>query len=129
MPRRPEPPSPLRASRSNCPIGGALDLLGDRWTLLVVRDLFAGKRRYGEFQESAEGIPTNILADRLARLVAAGLVERTAYQQHPPRHEYRLTPAGGDLRPVLGALAAWGLRHVAGSRPAPVVAAALRGQV
>ena len=127
MPRRPPSSSRLRSSRSNCPIAGALDLIGDRWTLLVIRDLFAGRRRYGEFQASAEGMPTNILADRLARLVCAGLVERAPYQKHPPRHDYRLTAAGEELRPVLGALAGWGLRHVPGSRAAPAVASALHG--
>ncbi len=120
-------PDPRHVTRSSCPIAGALDVIGDRWTLLVVRDLFAGKRRYGEFQASTEGVPTNILADRLARLARAGLVDRVAYQKHPPRHDYRLTPAGEELRPVLGALAAWGLRRVAGTKADPKVLAALRG--
>jgi DNA-binding HxlR family transcriptional regulator len=111
--------------RSSCPIAGALDLLGDRWTLVLIRDLFAGKQRYGEFEASAEGIPTNILADRLARLEAAGVITTAPYQQNPPRYAYRLTPNGEDLRSVLAALAGWGLRHVAGTRPNPTVVAAL----
>ena len=115
------------ARRSDCPIAGALEVLGDRWTLLIVRDLLRGRSRYGEFAESPEGIPTNILAERLARLEAAGLVARTAYQRHPPRYAYHLTPTGADLRPVLAALAGWGLRHVTGTKANPQVLAALRG--
>jgi DNA-binding HxlR family transcriptional regulator len=102
-------------ARSPCPIGCSLDLLGDRWTLLVIRDLFWGKTRYGEFVASPEGIPTNILADRLQRLEEAGLVSRAAYQQNPPRYAYTLTPKGADLKPVLAAFAAWGKRHVPGT--------------
>lgn len=118
--------SPRRAARrSDCPIAGALDLLGDRWTLLLIRDLFAGKERYGEFQASPEGVPTNILADRLARLEQAGVVTSAPYQQNPPRYAYRLTSKGEGLRPVLAALAGWGQRHVAGARANPAVAAAL----
>ncbi len=111
--------------RSTCPIAGALDLLGDRWTLLVIRDLVAGKERYGEFQASAEGVPTNLLADRLARLEAAGVITSAPYQQNPPRHAYRLTPKGEDLKPVLAALATWSLRHLTGTKANPAIAAAL----
>lgn len=105
--------------RSPCPIASALDLLGDKWTLVVVRDLLVyGKRQYGEFAESPEGIPSNVLAERLRRLEAAGLVERSRYQDHPPRHRYDPTPAGKDLAPVLEALSGWGLKHMAGTRRA-----------
>ncbi len=110
---RPKKPS-LR--RSPCPVSGCLDLIGDRWTLLVVRDLFWGKRRYGEFQASPEGIPTNLLADRLERLGAAGIVARRPYQRNPPRYGYTLTRKGRDLGPVLSALVAWGKRHIPGTR-------------
>ena len=102
--------------RSACPVAATLDLVGDRWTLLVLRDLFAGKQRYGQLQASAEGIPTNILADRLRRLERAGLITATPYQHRPRRLAYRLTPAGRDLAPVLSALADWGERHVPGTR-------------
>ncbi len=102
--------------RSPCPVAGSLDLLGDRWTLLVIRDLFWGKTRYGEFLTSPEGIPTNLLADRLARLEASGLVTRVPYQTNPPRHAYTLTPKGKDLKPVLAALVTWGKRHVPGTK-------------
>lgn len=114
------------AGRSGCPIAGALDVLGDRWTLVLVRDLFAGKQRYGEFQASPEGIPTNILADRLERLEKAGLIASAPYQRNPVRYAYTLTAKGRDLAPVLGAIATWGLRHLPGTRADPTVATALR---
>ncbi|HXC02609.1 MAG TPA: helix-turn-helix domain-containing protein [Opitutaceae bacterium] len=101
--------------RSPCPIGCSLDLLGDRWTLLIIRDLFLGKSRYGEFAASPEEIPTNLLADRLARLEKAELIKSTPYQQNPPRHAYTLTRKGRDLEPVLAALVKWGKRHVPGT--------------
>src|SRR5689334_25422666 len=90
--------------RSTCPVAGALDLVGDRWTLLVVRDLLRGKRRYGDLASSSEHIPTNILADRLRRLEQAGLVERVQYSERPPRFEYRLTRRGRDLSPAIRSL-------------------------
>lgn len=99
--------------RSACPIANALDLLGDRWTLLVVRDLmFCGKRLYGELARCEEGIPTNILADRLKRLEAAGLVRREPYQDHPVRYEYALTSSGADLLPVMRELVRWAGKHI-----------------
>src|SRR5512139_3864880 len=99
------------ARRSLCPVSCTLDLVGDRWTLLVVRDLIRGKHRYSEFLESAEGIPSNILADRLQLLRRRGLVTATRYESHPPRLEYRLTPKGEDLRPILRAMVEWGVKH------------------
>lgn len=106
--------------RSRCPIANTLDLVGDKWTLLIVRDLlFFGKGQYCEFSASPEGIPSNILADRLKRLQRAGLVTKTPYQQRPVRYAYALTPTGADLKSVLLALIEWGNRHIAGSyRPA-----------
>src|SRR4051812_8468181 len=110
--------------RSTCPVAGALDIVGDKWTLLVVRDLLRGKRRYGDFAASSEHIPTNILADRLRRLEQAGIVERVQYRARPPRYEYRLTPRGQDLQPAIRSLAAWGLQYVVGTRMPPDVGAA-----
>jgi len=110
--------------RSSCPVAGALDLVGDRWTLLVVRDLLRGKRRYGDLAASSERIPTNILADRLRRLEQGGVVERVQYSERPPRYEYRLTPRGEDLRPAIRSLATWGLQYVPGTRaPREIVSA------
>jgi DNA-binding HxlR family transcriptional regulator len=114
--RRPaRPPTARPELRSPCPIAGALDLLGDRWTLLVMRDLLLfGKRRYAELFASPESISTNILAERLERLERCGLVERRRYQDHPPRDEYHPTPRGRDLERVLRELIRWGQRHVPG---------------
>jgi DNA-binding HxlR family transcriptional regulator len=106
--------------RSGCPVACALDIVGDRWTLLVVRDLLRGKKRFGELVASSEHIPTNILAERLKRLERAGLVAAVPYSEHPPRHEYALTAAGRDLAPVLSAVATWGrarFPHTRGPRP------------
>src|SRR5206468_4158299 len=106
--------------RSTCPIATTLDLLGDKWTLLVIRDLlFVGKRRFGELLESPEGIPTNILSDRLRRLEEHGVVEKSLYSSRPQRYEYRLTARGADLFPVLRAMAEWGLRHLPGTSAPP----------
>jgi DNA-binding HxlR family transcriptional regulator len=106
-----------RAPRSRCPVACTLDLLGDRWTLLVVRDLMRGKRRFAELVASPEGIPTNILANRLKRLVFAGVVSSRRYSLHPLRVEYELTPKGKDLRPVMRAMVEWGVTHAGGRRP------------
>ncbi len=98
--------------RSQCPIASALDLFGDRWSLVVLRTIFAGAHRFGELAEASERISSNILADRLERLEAFDLIEKRLYQQAPPRHEYWLTRQGADLLPVLQALARWGVAHI-----------------
>jgi DNA-binding HxlR family transcriptional regulator len=106
--------------RSPCPIAGALDILGDTWTLLVMRDLiFYDKHRFAGFLESPERISTNILAERLKRLERCGLIERRRYQQRPPRDEYYLTARGHDLLPVLRELIQWGKRYVPGVAQQP----------
>jgi DNA-binding HxlR family transcriptional regulator len=113
----PTHPSRRDIVRSECPVACTLDVVGDRWSLLIVRDLLAGKHRYGELLASAEGIPTNILAERLRRFEREGLIERVAYSSRPPRFEYQLTQAGRELGSALLELARWGLRHVPGTRP------------
>jgi DNA-binding HxlR family transcriptional regulator len=106
--------------RSQCPIANALDLFGDKWTLVVIRDLlFAGKRLYGEIIQSEEGIPSNILADRLKRLEEAGLVTKKPYQRHPLRYEYRVTPRGADLAPVFREITRWANKHIPGTGTPP----------
>jgi DNA-binding HxlR family transcriptional regulator len=106
--------------RSPCPIAGALDVLGDAWTLLVMRDLlFYDKHRFADFLASPEKISTNILAERLKRLERCGLIERRRYQQRPARYEYYLTQRGHDLLPVLRELIQWGKRHVRGTAQHP----------
>ena len=102
-------------SRSKCPVSCTLDLLGDKWTLLLVRDLLLGKGTYTEFQQSPEGIPTNILAERLKRLQAAGIIEKLPYQDRPVRYRYKLTRKGRDLYPLISAMIDWGNRYVDGT--------------
>ena len=112
-----------KAWRSVCPIARTLELVGDKWSLLLIRDMRFGKRTYGELLDSPEGIPTNILADRLKRLEEAGLAERAEYQDRPVRYAYTLTEKGQDLGNVLLALKRWGEANIPGSRalrqPAP----------
>jgi DNA-binding HxlR family transcriptional regulator len=103
------------ARRSLCPVACALDVVGDRWTLLVIRDLLGGKRRFGDFAASAEKIPTNILADRLKRLEREELIARVPYSTRPARVEYHLTPEGRDLGRAVDALATWGLKNCPGT--------------
>lgn len=103
------------ARRSACPVACTLDVVGDRWTLLVIRDLLGGKKRYGDFLASPEKIPTNILADRLKRLEREELIRSVPYSEHPPRVEYHLTPKGRELGRAVEALATWGLRHLPGT--------------
>lgn len=98
--------------RSACPVACALDLAGDKWTLLVVRDLLRGLHTFGELAASPEGIPTNILADRLRRLEEGGLVRATPYQQRPVRYAYALTEKGLGLEEVMLAFGRWGTRHL-----------------
>jgi DNA-binding HxlR family transcriptional regulator len=113
--------------RSPCPVAKTLDLLGDKWSLLVVRDaMLFGKRRFGEFAASPEGIPTNILADRLRRLEERGILRKTAYQKNPLRYEYRLTSTGKELFPVLKEMIRWARHHLPGtgkSSPGPLTRA------
>ena len=102
--------------RSPCPVACTLDLIGDKWSLLVVRDLLRGNATYGDLQNSPEGIPTNILADRLKRLEEAGLIAKSAYQERPVRYAYRLTEKGLALGDVLLAFVRWGKKHIPGTR-------------
>lgn len=102
--------------RSPCPIACALDLLGDRWTLIVVRDLFLGRRYFEEFLTSPEGIATNILSDRLKLLASHGLVEKLADESDRRRFIYKLTTRGKSLKKVLIPLTRWSLENIPGTR-------------
>lgn len=102
----------IGSMRSPCPIANALEIVGDKWTLLIIRDAFAGKKTYSEFQVSPEGIPTNILADRLKKLVAFNILIKTPYQHHPVRFSYHLTEKGRSLAPLLKEAMNWGLTHI-----------------
>jgi DNA-binding HxlR family transcriptional regulator len=114
--------------RSRFPVPCTLDLLGDRWTLLVVRDLIRGKRCFAELVESPERIPTNILVNRLKRLVSLGVIQSRRYSDDRPRVEYQLTAKGEDLRPVLRAMVEWGIKHAGGRVPPPIPPAIERPQ-
>src|SRR5579872_5351456 len=94
----------------SCPIARGLERVGEWWSILILRDAFAGMTRFDEFQKSL-GIAPNMLTRRLTALVEAGLLERHRYSEHPPRDEYRLTARGHDFRPVLLTMLAWGNRH------------------
>src|SRR3974377_359949 len=102
-------------TRSACAIANSLDIVGAKWSLLVVRGLLHGKRTYGELVNSPEGIPTNILADRLKRLEAAGIIVSTPYQQRPMRYASALTAKGSALGDVLLAFVRWGRQHIPGT--------------
>jgi DNA-binding HxlR family transcriptional regulator len=94
-----------------CPVARTLDLIGDRWTLLIIRDMFLGKSRFSEFRQSNPAPPPKLLSQRLQRLEQEGLVERVIYSDRPPRAEYRLTAKGRTLHPILREIVAWGLEH------------------
>jgi DNA-binding HxlR family transcriptional regulator len=102
-------------ARSNCAVASTLDIVGDKWSLLVIRDLFAGKSTYSELLATDERMPTNILADRLRRLEDAGIIERNAYQERPVRFAYTLTPKGRDMGEILIAIVRWGRKHIPGT--------------
>ena len=98
--------------RSRCPVSCILEIIGDKWTLLVVRDLLFDNHTFKDLQSSAEKIPTNILADRLKRLEHSGLVRRELYQERPKRYAYYLTEKGQDLEPVMRSLIVWSNKHI-----------------
>jgi len=95
-----------------CPVAKSLEIVGERWTLLLVRDLLDGPRKFQDFHASLPGIAPALLSERLKLIEEHGLVTRRLYSEHPPRAEYTLTDKGRDLGVVIGALASWGSRHV-----------------
>jgi DNA-binding HxlR family transcriptional regulator len=100
----------------DCSIARALEIVGERWTLLIVRDAFLGLRRFDQFQDSL-GIARNVLTDRLNRLVAEGILERVRYSERPERYEYRLTSKGRDLAVTLAGLRQWGDKYLSERPP------------
>lgn len=104
----------------HCSIAASLEVIGERWSLLIVRDILLGRRRFGEMQESL-GIARNVLSTRLRRLVDAGLIEPHPYQEKPLRNEYFLTEKGLDLWPVLVSLIHWGDKHYPRPGDPPIV--------
>lgn len=114
-PRKKASPPQNENRRSVCPIACTLDLFGDKWTLLIVRDLLSGKSHFKEFLASPEKIASNILAERLARLASNGLVERYPSTDIAGREAYRLTEKGRSLRGLLAQIKTWGLDHIDGT--------------
>jgi len=104
----------------NCSIARALEVVGERWTLLIIRDIFRRVRRFDDLQRNL-GIARNVLANRLDRLVEQGILEKRPYQERPPRYEYFLTEKGIDLWPVLASLIKWGDKHEPGEHGPPAV--------
>lgn len=98
---------------TSCPVDRGLTLIGDRWSMLVLRDIERGFARYEQMRASM-GIAPNILSQRLSALADAGLIEKRRYSERPPRDEYLLTPAGRDFLPILAAIGAWGRKHNGG---------------
>jgi len=98
--------------RSGCPIVNSLDIFGDKWTLVVLRDLYCGKKTYSELASSPEKIPTNRLAERLKRLEEEGIVSKSLYHEHPMRYEYLLTEKGKDPLPIMQAISRWGNKYI-----------------
>jgi DNA-binding HxlR family transcriptional regulator len=115
-------PEALRWSAENCTLGRAMDLLGERWTVVVLREVFLGIRRFDDLRVRT-GIPRQVLTNRLATLVGQGVLRRHPYQQpgERVREEYRLTEKGFDLYPVLAAILAWGGRYLGDPDGPPVV--------
>ena len=107
-------------SQGGCKIAATLNIVGDRWTILVLRDLFQGRRRFNDLLESLEGISPNLLADRLKRLEKNAIVTRVLYSEHPPRAEYHLTEKGKALEPVIEAMRDWGKAYVGTEDAVPV---------
>lgn len=101
-----------KCKRSICPVSSMLDILGDKWTLLVIRDLMLGKQTFKELQQSAEKIPSNILSERLKRLEREQLVERQKYQDRPVRYKYILKQKGLDLAPVMMSMVEWANKYL-----------------
>jgi DNA-binding HxlR family transcriptional regulator len=114
--RYPEPVLKRDYAGQNCSIARALEIVGERWTLLIVRDAFLGLHRFDQFQESL-GIARNVLTDRLNRLVEEGILERVRYSERPARYEYRLTRKGRDLQIALTGLRQWGDAYVSEKPP------------
>jgi len=110
----------VAAQPRECSVARTLEIVGEKWALLAVREVLLGNRRFDEMVRRT-GAPRDTLAARLRSLVAAGILERRQYSQHPARHEYRLTQAGRELYPVILTLMRWGDKHLAGDAGPPLV--------
>lgn len=115
-----------RPPRSGCPIASTMELVGDRWSLVILRDMVNGKSRFSEFLDSPERIATNVLTDRLRAMEQAGLAKRKPYSERPLRFQYELTRKGRGLLPVLQEICRWGNRFIPGTWVPPEAFMALR---
>jgi DNA-binding HxlR family transcriptional regulator len=123
------PAGPLCRNRSGCPVSMSLEVFGDRWSLLIVRDLMVrGFRTFHDFVNSGEGIATNILTDRLRNLAATGIIESEADPEDRRRVNYRLTEKGIDLAPVMLDLLIWGAQHEDTGAPVGLIAEMARNR-
>ena len=102
----------MRRYSQDCPIARTLDIVGDRWTLLIIRDLFMGRTKFSEFRDASPAPPPKVLSARLKMLTDEGLIERNVYSEHPLRAGYRLTESGRSLLPVLLEIGKWGLDNL-----------------
>ncbi len=116
-----------RAYHQMCPIARTLDIVGERWTLLIVRDLFLGKTKFIELMASSPRMPARVLSDRLKMLEASGFVERAIYSEHPPRADYTLTALGRSFEPIAEALFRWGAEHTLTERERGIMSTHLYG--
>jgi DNA-binding HxlR family transcriptional regulator len=107
----------------HCPIAMTLDIIGDRWTILIIRDLYFGRSRFKDLLEASPGMSTKILSERLKLLEQHGLIQRHVYSEHPLRAEYTLTERGLTLEPVLNAIGLWGGQHLIDPKDAPALLA------
>ena len=104
-----------------CPIARTLDMIGDRWTMLILRDMLLGATKFTEFREHSPGMPTKILSDRLKSLEHHQIIERRIYSEHPLRAEYHLTARGRTLEPIMSEIYAWGMKHTITPAERPIV--------
>lgn len=111
---------PRTYESQNCSVARSLEVVGDRWTMLLIRTAFQGVRRFDDFQDEL-GVARNVLADRLTRLCAEGIMRRVRYQERPERFEYRLTRKGVELWPAIMTLLMWGDRHYAPDGPPLII--------
>jgi DNA-binding HxlR family transcriptional regulator len=106
------PPDSTPKAKEHCPVARTLDIIGDRWTILILRDLLThDARRFQDFETSLRGISPNTLSARLKNLEEHAILTRRIYEEHPPRAEYLLTPKGRELGPAMRALQVWGQKH------------------
>ena len=118
-----------RSYEQLCPIARTLDIVGDRWTLLILRNILFGASKFSELQAGLPGIPARVLSQRLKRLEEHGLIARQVYSEHPLRAAYHLTAEGESLKPVLSAIASWGMEHMLSDDERRLVAQQVAAQV